>query len=168
MLLEESPWKALTIFSWQRSTHFSHDPSKVSVSPSAVSSTLPLPFLPKILQQSWNLSKVSFTKSPGLQVYVQVSTLQVFPNCSPEGLWMFIWLLMVLQPVPRSVYPLPDAQVNETSPRSLGVWFRVPYSHRGTFVHAWIPNSLLKGETKKRKSYTTMMLTLPHDSQLHI
>ena len=66
-------------------------------------------------------------------------------------------------------YPLPDAQVNETPPRSLGVWFRVPYSHRGTFVHAWMPNSLLKGETKKRKSYTTMMLTLlPGFSVAHL
>ena len=116
------------------------------------------------------LGKAGLLQSlPGPWVYVQVSTLQVFPNCSPEGPGQVHWLLMVLQPVPRSVYPLPDAQVNETPPRSLGVLFRVPYSHRGTFVHAWIPNSLLKGETKKRKSYTTMMLTLlPGFSVAHL
>lgn len=52
MLLEESPGKALSIFSWQREALiFSHDPSKVAVSPSAVSSaSVYLSLFPRILQ----------------------------------------------------------------------------------------------------------------------
>ena len=87
------------------------------------------------------------------------------PGSSIHG----IFQARVLEWVAIAFYPLPDAQVNKTPSRSLGIWFRVPYSHRGTFVHAWMPNSLLKGETKKRKSYTTMMLTLlPGFSVAHL
>lgn len=87
------------------------------------------------------LEKAGLLQSlPGPWVSTQVSTLKVFPSCSREGPGQVRWFLLVLQLVPRSVYPLADTQVDETPPESLGIWYRIPHSHRGTPVHAWMLN----------------------------
>lgn len=90
MLLEESPWKALTIFSWQRGALiFSHDPSKVAVSPSAVSSTsVHLSLFPKIFWQSAGISPWegwAFTKSPWAVGVCPSQHSPSFPQLQPRG-----------------------------------------------------------------------------------
>lgn len=90
MLLEESPWKALTIFSWQRGALiFSHDPSKVAVSPSAVSSTsVDLSLFPKIFWQSAGISPWegwAFTKSPWAVGVCPSQHSPSFPQLQPRG-----------------------------------------------------------------------------------
>ena len=90
MLLEESPGKALSIFSWQRGALiFLHDPSKVAVSPSAVSSTsVYLSLFPRILQWSAGISPWegwTFTKSPWAMGVCPTQHSPSFPQLQPGG-----------------------------------------------------------------------------------
>lgn len=66
----------------------------------------------------------------------QVSTLQVFPDHSQEGLERHCWLLLVSQPGLGSVYLLLDTQAGEPLPRSFGLYC----SCRSTFLHGWMPS----------------------------
>lgn len=60
-----------------------------------------------------------------LKVSAQVSTIQVFPSFSSEGLGQVYWLQWLCSLL-RCICLLPDAHVGKTPPRSLGIWCWIP------------------------------------------
>lgn len=83
----------------------------------------------------------------------KVSTLLVFPNQGWKGLWPVCKLLLVLQPLPRSVCILPNAQVGKTGPGFLRVWCWNPQLSQVLLIMGGCLISCLKRRTKGEMSY---------------